>query len=152
MRQLHHLDVDIEARVWRSIVQRQYMVDALDLSYQRQQLRLAPDDYLAGNFSERLGETDELDGIAKSVIAANQHRLLREIFALPNALKMALSGVLDGAGETILTQTSIAELPGLLELVPSQCIDPFAVKKRIQPASRNSKSTGGGHPSGRRIW
>src|SRR5215212_713161 len=108
MRQLHHLDVDVELRVRRPIVERYHLIDPVDLSDQRLQFRLHPDGHLARDFPQRLGEANELDGIAKPVIAANQHKLIAEIFASPYPLKMALSSVLDRAGKAIFAQASVA--------------------------------------------
>ena len=101
MCQLHNLNVDIEAGIGCPIVQRQHAIDPFHLTNERQQFRLAPDDYLAGYFPQALGEADELDSVPKPVITTNKHGLVVQFFASPYPLEMPLTGVLDRAGKAI---------------------------------------------------
>ena len=108
MRQLHHLDVHLEARIRRAIVEGDRPVDPVDLRDQGHQFRLRPDDHLARDFPKWLGEPDELDGIAEAVVAADQHYLVAEILAPPYPLLMTLPGVLGRSGKSKFAQAPIA--------------------------------------------
>jgi hypothetical protein len=98
-------------------VQRQNPIDTVDLTHQGHQFRLAPDDNLPRNLPERLGEPNELNGIPKTVIAPNKDRPVLQVFASPDPLLMSLAGVLDRAGNAILSQARVAKLPCSLEIV-----------------------------------
>ncbi|MFL6827520.1 MAG: hypothetical protein ACJ8E2_13765, partial [Bradyrhizobium sp.] len=78
-----------------TIVKRYHTIDPVDLVQNCDQFRLPPNDHLPRDVSQRLGEADELDRVAKPVITADQHQLVPEILASPNPLMMALPGVLD---------------------------------------------------------
>ncbi|TMJ87124.1 MAG: hypothetical protein E6G79_04995 [Alphaproteobacteria bacterium] len=108
MRQLHDFYVDVKFHIGCTIVERDRTIDPVDLNQQRQQFGLSPNDHLPRDVSQRLGEADELDRVAKPVITADQHQLVPEILASPNPLMMALPGVLDRPGSAIFAQASVA--------------------------------------------
>jgi hypothetical protein len=108
VRQLHHLDVHLEARIRRAIVEGDGPVDSVDLRDKAHQFRLRPDDHLARDFPKWLGEPDKLNGIAEAVVAADQHCLVAEILASPYPLLMTFPGVLGRTGMSKFAQAPIA--------------------------------------------
>ena len=59
MRQFHDLDVDIKRDVDGAIVEGENPINSAHPSDEREQVRLAPDDNLAGDASQRRREADE---------------------------------------------------------------------------------------------
>jgi hypothetical protein len=138
MRKLHDLNIDIEIEVRHSIMKRRQTIDPLHPAEQRDQRRLNPDHNLPRDLAQRLGKSDKLDGVAKSVIAEDQHTLVHEALTPPNALKMPLASAPDRAAFTVLSQTSVTYLPCMLEVVTPKRIGPGWEQGRIQSGTRGS--------------
>jgi hypothetical protein len=122
---LHDLDVRLELEIWRSVVKRDGKIDARDTGYERNQLGLAPNDDLPRYFPQRPRETNELNRVAKAVIAANQDLPAAQFFTPPDPLLVARSLMLGTAASLERCQTLVADRPRPIKVAGAHRGDPI---------------------------
>jgi hypothetical protein len=131
MRHLHNLDVDVEVDVRRTVMERKSNVDTGRSLNQRQKLALAPDCDVARNVAKRPHETEELNGVAETVVATHQHMFALQVFTAPDPLEVTRPDVLRAKRKH--RQIAVIDRPGALEV---------ACPHRLGPAARHSWSSG----------
>ena len=97
VRDFHDFDVDVKSSVGDSVVEWYHLIDAGNATDQRQQLRLAPHDYLPRHATHRRQKARKLNGIAQAMVTTDEHALVPKIFAAPDALQMTRSIILGTA-------------------------------------------------------
>src|SRR5215208_6284371 len=88
MRQLHDLDVDVVIRVRYAVVQCKHFVHTGCARHQLEHSRLRPYHDMPREGPQRTDQPNELNGIAHSMITANQNTPAGKRLACPNMLQM----------------------------------------------------------------
>ena len=143
MGNLHDLDVDVERDIRRSIVQGNGPVDAGCCRDQWNQFGLAPDDHFTRDHSQRTHETDKLNRVPKSVIAANQDPLAAQPFTAPDPLLMARPLMLRKVYSADSCQIAIRDRPCPIEIARTHGVGPLpAVTRAARIRWRSGHSQG----------
>jgi hypothetical protein len=143
VRKLHDLDIGVVLGLGRTVVQRHDLVDPGGGAEERHQRRLRPDDDAPRKPRQRLGEADELEGVAEPVIAADQDAAAFEGAARPDELPVPRPVPAGRARRDPLAQHRVADLPRRREIAAPHRRRPriVAERRRLVP-----------HPPPLRSW
>src|SRR2546429_7611289 len=130
MGQFHAFHIDVVLHLGGPFMQWQESINATYGVQEWQQRWLSPDEHLLGNRLDKRGIADELDGIAKAVVAAHQDPLARQRCAIPDVLQVPWPVPARHASPG--TQHSIADGPRRLEGAASHVRHPAGCTRRTE--------------------